>query len=255
MKIKDAITPVYLKSGEDFIWPADSMFYLLTADGTFLCRNHPFFRSCVKTAKVIQGMPVTCETLHLNYPKINAEQMGMIVGWFAEVAKKHCEAIILLCWNAVDKRLELVCPKQEASNWMDLKYDIPNLPPGWSVIGDIHSHVNLSAYTSWTDEKDETHRPGLHIVIGKIKDKPPEFHVEATVDGKRFTVKNHDSIFGYEGRSNDFPPEWMKQMTTIYHKPYTSVNNYWPWKKKNKRNDSKPYEEWLETRASREFLD
>lgn len=253
MKIKDGITPIYLKLEEDFTWPTDTMFYLLTVDGMFLCRNHPFFKSCVKATKLPPGMPAQYERLTLAYPRISPEQMGMVVGWFAEAAKKSCEAIVLLCWNALDKRLELVCPKQTASNWMDLKYDVPSLPPGWSIIGDIHSHVNMSAYTSNIDEKDEVHRPGLHIVVGKIEDEPPEFHIEATVDGRRFTVKDQDAIFDYEARRKDFPLEWRKQITTKYHKPFERTGKWWNWNKTN--NESNKYNEWLETRAAGEYFD
>ena len=39
-------TPLYLKLTPDLPWPAhEKTFYLLSRDGVFLCRNHPFFRS------------------------------------------------------------------------------------------------------------------------------------------------------------------------------------------------------------------
>ena len=42
-------TPVLLKDSPDFDWPANErVFYVLARDGLYLCRNHAFFRSCVK---------------------------------------------------------------------------------------------------------------------------------------------------------------------------------------------------------------
>ena len=41
--------PLYLKTDEQMPRPCDPEFYWVTRDGTFLCRNHPFFACDVPT--------------------------------------------------------------------------------------------------------------------------------------------------------------------------------------------------------------
>ncbi len=43
--------PLYLKTERDMPRPPDSEYYLLARNGLFLCRNHRFFRSDVRTAR------------------------------------------------------------------------------------------------------------------------------------------------------------------------------------------------------------
>ncbi len=43
------LTPILIKDSEDLQWPADArVFYLLTSNGLFLCRQHELFRSCIR---------------------------------------------------------------------------------------------------------------------------------------------------------------------------------------------------------------
>src|SRR5439155_1382120 len=118
---------------------------------------------------------------------------------FARVAEMHgAEAGVLLAWDARARRLRVLVPEQRATvsqGWrgrrypIGLHYETPNdLPRELTLLGDVHSHVDEPAYSSGTDRQDEAHRPGLHIVVGRISEEPPEFHVEAVVDGTRFTV-------------------------------------------------------------------
>ena len=82
------------------------------------------------------------------------------------------------------------------------------------MIGDVHSHVDEPAFSSATDVRDERHRPGLHIVVGRISHEPPDFHIEATVDGMRFHVTHPELVLeGYERRRiAAVPPTWIDQV-------------------------------------------
>ena len=53
------------------------------------------------------------------------------------------------------------------------------MPPNLTLFGDIHSHVDEPAYASGTDKWDERYRAGLHIVVGRLGQEPPELHIEA----------------------------------------------------------------------------
>jgi hypothetical protein len=108
-------------------------------------------------------------------------------------------------------------------------YDMPeHLPQNWVIVGDIHSHVDFSAYSSATDQDDEQYRTGLHIVVGRIYNEPPEFHVEATVDGVRFPVQQDKIFEGYDCRRDDFPKKWFDWLTIeLTPSSWTNSSSKW----------------------------
>jgi hypothetical protein len=82
------------------------------------------------------------------------------------------------------------------------------------LIGDIHSHVDGAAYASGIDKADEAYRPGLHIVVGRIREEPPEFHCAVTADGMRFPVKDIGLVLeDYQRRRcQEVPEEWIAKV-------------------------------------------
>lgn len=217
-------TPLYVRREAGMPWPdGERAFHVLGKNGLFLCRNHPFFRSCVPAPAWPSELAEQDTFLELHYPKIPRRRMEAVVGFFARVAELHgSEAGVLLAWDAVHERLRLIVPEQRATvgrNWwgdvypIGLHYEAPkDLPPGWTIIGDIHSHADEAAYASATDRDDEQHRPGLHIVVGKISREPPDFHVAAVVDGTRFRVEPGAVIGGYVKRRPHFPQAWLERV-------------------------------------------
>lgn len=223
MKVSDAnlFTALYLKLTPDMPWPEhENVFYLLSRDGLFLCRNHPFFRSCAPTTTWPGELAAHTPSLRLNYPKVSQRLFETIIGFFARIGLMHgAEAAVLLVWNAQTKSVEVIVPEQTSivsSTWakkpypIEVHYEIPPLPPHLMLIGDIHSHVDEPAYASYMDKADEAHRPGLHLVVGRISVEPPEFHIEATMDGMRFKVSDLALVIeGYERRRlHEVPPAW-----------------------------------------------
>jgi PRTRC genetic system protein A len=209
-------TPIYLKESEEMVpsspeWPQDRLFYLVTSEGLMKCRTTEFFRSCVKSNSNLSELEAQKPFVKLRYPKVPQEMLETVAGFFSAVQKKYdSEAYVCLLWNKNEKKYEIVCPPQEISGG-HVSYDLPPQPPHMLLVGDIHSHVNMAAFASGTDENDETQRPGVHIVLGRISQEPPEFHIEVVVDGTRFGVKEEMMLEGYEKR-REFPPEWMDQL-------------------------------------------
>jgi hypothetical protein len=72
--------------------------------------------------------------------------------------------------------------------------------------------VDYSAYASTTDKADETHAAGLHVVVGRISEEPPDIHVEAVVDGTRFELDASRVIEGYCCRRTDVPVKWIDRV-------------------------------------------
>lgn len=216
MQIDNLDTPLYLlREGTEFKWPTHKLFYILAKNGYFMCRNHPFYQSAVALTE--EGHPDLAdydEFCCQSYPKLPQALLEKIVGFFGAVEKEHSsEAYVLLGWDLVDKEIKMLVPKQEVS-CTSAEYELPNYPNNWILIGDVHSHSTMPAYSSTTDKEDEAKRSGLHIVVGKIDKEPPEFHIEVVVDGSRFKVKDHDALFeGYERRDKDIPEDWMAKVT------------------------------------------
>ncbi len=219
------MTPVHLKRGPDMPWPEEKVFYLLSGDGLFLCRNHEFFRSSVPAARPPSELAGHERLLELRYPKVPRRLLEQVIGFFSLVADREgAEAAVLLVWNRESGEVEVVVPPQRSTvsvGWygqrypLNVYYDLPSLPPHLVPIGDIHCHVDLPAYASFTDVQDEVHRPGLHIVVGRISKEPPELHIEVTVDGDRFAVEDYGTVLeGYhQRRPEEVPAAWMDQVT------------------------------------------
>ena len=219
--ISNISTPVYLKTDKHMEWPKDKLFYILSSDGLFLCRNHEWVQSAVPAKRGPGELEPQEEFASVNYPKIPKFLMEKAVGFFRRIEKdKHWESALILVYDRQKGQVDLVCPEQKASD-VSVQYDIPKLPQHLALIGDIHSHCNFSPEASYTDENDETNRPGLHIVAGYI-DKDPKFYCVAVVDGERFVIKNHNTVFeGYQSSEPDSAPkEWLDKVKPLYTSNY-----------------------------------
>ena len=229
----DLADPIYLKRHGDMPWPKDKFFYLLAANGLFICRNQPFFTSCVPARKGPAELANQQAFLTSRYPKIPQPLMEQAVGFFAEVGEKHgAEAALLLAWDTYQERYHLLVPKQRCSVYrlyqgtypLGVHYELPTrLSDGWSIVGDIHSHVNGAAYASYTDKRDERYQPGLHIVVGRIHQEPPEFHVDAIVDGMRFMIDQTLVIQAYHHRARTS----QKCLDQVEIVQVSSFQGYW----------------------------
>ena len=215
--------PVYLKTDEKAKRPTESEFYWSTRDGMFLCRNHPFFRTDVPTRRPVRALAPHDPCCEFRYPKLKAGQLEFIVGFFDKIYDLYqSEAVVLLYWDLKRNHYKLHVPDQVASVRVfwdgdrmpdDVRYDTPiDMPPHFLMVGDIHSHGNMSAYSSYTDKLDEKYRDGVHGVVGKIDKNPPEFHLEFCVDGARFELEFDDLFEGFDKRRKLIPQQWINKV-------------------------------------------
>jgi hypothetical protein len=230
------LTPILLKTSDDMPWPEEeNVFHLVTSNGLYLCRNHPFFTSSVPVDRWPPELASHSPFLRLRYPRLPQRVFERIVGFFAVIGETFgAEAAVLLAWDPARRSIEVVVPEQRSlvsSGWsgrcypLSVEYDMPPLPQGWMWIGDAHAHADEPAYASAQDTTDEKHRPGLHIVVGRIFSEPPEFHLEVTVDGMRFRVKRLETVVeGYDRRRvSEVPSEWIERVEV---RRWTSEHGY-----------------------------
>lgn len=227
-------TPLFIKRDDGFEWPEDQrMFYLLANTGLFKCRNHEFFRSCVRAHQGPGELAGQQPFVQCSFPLIPRVLFEQVVGFFDRIRQLHnSEASVLLVFDRESEVVHVVVPDQTATvlRYSDghqhplglLYYPPLDLPPQWVVFGDIHSHVDLAAYSSGTDVEDETHSAGLHIVVGRLYREPMDVHIEAVVDGERFTLKLDDVIEGYQARSSEVPDEWVDKVEIEASPAYSS---------------------------------
>jgi proteasome lid subunit RPN8/RPN11 len=251
---KALVTPIHIKAGDDMPWPSDQpVFYTLAANGLFVCRNHEFFRSCAPAPDWPSELAEQEAFLQLRYPKVPRRLFELIVGFFDRIGTEHgAEAAVLLAWDRIKKRIHPIVPPQRATvsrSWrgncypIGLHYEVPPLPAGWVLIGDVHSHVDDPAYASGTDERDEKYRAGLHIVVGRISREPPDLHVAAVVDRARFKVAPDLVIEDYQKRCTRVPRSWIEKVSVEVY-GYSSSSSGWGsssydngWGKPSKKND------------------
>ncbi|MBI2563249.1 MAG: hypothetical protein HYW08_12855 [candidate division NC10 bacterium] len=120
--------PVYLKDA-GFEPPDDPIHYLVTADGLFLVKENPVFRSCVRV-RGIRGLQGQKDEVHWKLPLIPGGLLQRIVGLFREVYRRHkSEAIVLLLYDPATKEYELCVPEQYVAGG-HLTYVPGPTPPG-----------------------------------------------------------------------------------------------------------------------------
>jgi hypothetical protein len=214
--------PLYLKTDAQMPRPTDPEFYWLTRDGAFLCRNHPFFASDVPTRRPVKALASHEPRCVVRYPQVKRSTLEFIVGFFDRVYRLHgSESVVLLLWDMERRRYKVCVPEQEASVWesytgrrspQDVRYAVPPLPAGHLLVGDIHSHGNMAAFSSVTDRADERYRDGIHGVVGRVEREPPEFHLELAIDGYHFGLEMGQVFEGYSQRRRFVPRQWIDRV-------------------------------------------
>jgi hypothetical protein len=236
-----AALPVYVKTDPHMPRPADPEFYLVTRSGTFICRNHAFFTSDVRTTRGPSALEFHGESCSVRYPKLSRAALEFAVGFFDRVYDLHrSEAVVLLFWDLRRKRYKLWIPEQQPTVWesfsgrrsaTDVAYQVPvALPKTHLLVGDIHSHADLSAYASQQDRADEFYRDGVHVVVGHIDEEPPQFHLDIAVDSQRFRLKFNQFLQGYRCRRRIIPQAWMNQVKVKVNRPWwlsTTTQSSW----------------------------
>jgi hypothetical protein len=124
--------------------------------------------------------------------------------------------------------VEVLLPDESEVSWTgrwsvshDIEYDLPTvLPAGYVLLGDAHSHAHMSAYASAVDKDDEAYMDGLHLVVGRVDEKRPEFHLDFVMDGRRFPLE--PSMFLGDTAVDPAPlvPQSWNQPVEVFRTPY-----------------------------------
>ena len=185
--------------------------FVVARDGLYLRKRSLLGVSQTRVERVAH-LPAGSEFVEYALPPVPADVMARVVGFFRAVYRAHrTEAAVLLVWR--DGVFDLVVPPQKVTA-VSVGFDVRDgdVPPGWRVVGSMHSHGAYGAYASTTDEDDEAELDGLHVVVGQLDRGRPGYAAAIVVDGVRFTLKA-DRLFTRTRRTVEPPDAWMAMVT------------------------------------------
>jgi len=146
--------------------------YILAGNGVFARVRGPLLAATVLIGKAhVRGLLPLEETVELPRGKIPRYFYDLALSTLvADLCHEHYLAVT---W---DGRYHLTYPSQEGSGG-GVTYE--RLP---STVLDIHSHGTMSAFFSWTDNRDEQGL-GLYMVVGRLGMLWPEVELRVGVYG------------------------------------------------------------------------
>lgn len=214
--------------------------YVLGRDGLSMERCTPMYTSSVKVDGPIPFLEEHPQHCQLHCGPIPSEMLQQMVGFFQAAHNMHGgEAALVLLYYPETGKFAWHCPEQKIhffSWWGKLyaddsvEYENPlSLPDGAVHFGDAHSHTGPPT-PSLTDQNDEAHLDGLHIIVGHVSSRRPTWHLDFCIDGNRFSVPT-DLMFEAipEAPFPEPPAAWMKQIQLIYPESYTKSKSTTSW--------------------------
>ena len=147
-------------------------------------------------------------------PKIPASLMGQVIAFFRAfmTESEENEALALIYWDKVKKEFFAYVPKQSVckveieANLHDCPYDDAER---YICYADIHSHNSMDAFFSAKDDSDER-STGLYFVLGNLDKFYPDIKARIFC-GDTFVPIEPDTVI--EGLEQQFPEEWLQQVT------------------------------------------
>lgn len=121
------------------------------------------------------------------------------------------EAQIFIVWSDLTSAYRIVVPKQTVSA-AAVKYDIGELLSNTdTIICDIHSHNDMNAFFSGTDNNDDKKNPWISGVFGKLSTNMENKFRFNDGCGRHFDMKSED-VFDF-GDDVATPSEWLSQVS------------------------------------------
>ncbi len=201
------------KAGEKI--PDEEAFcYVVARDGFYLKKSNHFY-NCVVKVKSIPGLPEMEESLVLRQgmPKIPYSLVEEAIAFFRAVYEEYnSEAAVLLVFDKHEKQWSILPMKQRVSS-ASVEYGAGAVS---GICGTIHSHCNMGAFFSGTDDKDDSQIDGFHIVVGNINSERPEMaaSVAVTLTLLAFAI----SFAATDIFLNDRPLDHIKVSGDLFHK-------------------------------------
>lgn len=162
--------------------------------------------------------------------KIPGEMFKQVQQFFIDVmamGPSTYEAQIFIVWNLESKDYRIVVPKQTVSA-AAVKYDIGDMLGVEDVIiCDIHSHNDMDAFFSGTDDRDDRKNPWISGVFGKLSTNMTNKFRFNDGCGRHFPM-DKEGVFDF-GENIKTPSEWLAQVSLQGYKNTTSTRAVSSW--------------------------
>lgn len=227
-----ALTTDYVKSLDEAKTSAKPIKYVLSSDGNvFEMRSTELGDFMVKTNTVI-GVDKVEEGFSLNIPKIPFKLLLEAISFFRDVCDQFSndEAMLQYWFNKETGEFFAKCLPQTTNkvHVTFLRDESLESNPNMILVMDIHSHNNMSAFFSGTDDASEQ-ETRTYGVVGELDKEIPVCRFRYSVEGQ-FKEVTIDQLFemptmkfniaGYETEREmkpaelffpqiDFPQEWL----------------------------------------------
>lgn len=194
----DIESSMYLKD-KAFAEPEEDIYFLLARNGLFKITKTFFFKASTYFFVPLQGKKL--EELRKHKVGLELCLPKKIPFWVYEKSLDffrrrykawRCEALGIIYWDEKKEDYKLVIPKNQKGDIYRVLAEIGLNPNNTLRIGTIHSHGEIRAGHSGTDDEDERYDDGLHITMGDIEDEVPSISCSVVVDGQRFMVAKED---------------------------------------------------------------
>lgn len=196
--------------------PTDNIYYVAASNGCFKRIRNDFYDATIAAPKALLEKLDT--QLKVFCPKLPVEILRQAELFFSAVYdRQKSEAIMLLALSMEDKRWVPIIPEQKTRG-LHVDYDVPTdlglhgLPDHYHIFGSIHSHADVSSFHSSTDDKDELHADGFHVVIGHLDKKERDMCCRFMIHGQAFKAELKDWI---EQPVVAFDQTWMTKVTEV----------------------------------------
>jgi PRTRC genetic system protein A len=198
---------------------------VVASNGIFLERRTRIFTTCSRVTRLPMDLASHSEACVLHVPPIPAEHARAMLGFFRAAFDLHGgEAALILLYDPARRHYRWHCPAQTVelrqNRWgewratLEVEFEDPfELPSGYVVFGDAHSHADHSAYASLTDQHEERYKDGIHIVAGRVHRAVPDLHIDFVMDGRRFAFAP-EGVFapGRLAPLRRVPPGWLERI-------------------------------------------
>lgn len=168
--------------------PASGTYFVIGRDGMYL-RKENVVGSALVPVQHISFLREAAEKAVYHLPRLPTALVADIFAFFRQVYENHkSEAIVLVHYSEAEHIFLLSCPKQLVDGSGVHHYDATERFDGYLLVGSVHSHADMSAIHSCTDQEDEEQFDGVHCIIGRFDTDYVEIRCSLVMNGTRFSV-------------------------------------------------------------------
>lgn len=155
--------------------------------------------------------------------KIPLSILKSLVVFFDKIYDEYkTEVYALICKDTTKNKIVIHVPKQKVSS-ARVSFDRSDIPKDYVILANAHSHHEMGAFWSSTDDADDANSPfEIAIVLAKLKNNMPDIKIRIP-KGKSFTDLSVFDVFS--GWENAMNLNFDLIMKSILDKKVLDINN------------------------------